>query len=76
MFWFFKSPTPGGLADNFIKNKERFDIDDDGRVTLRMDNDETIKSIQEQIQKLKFIHVKRESQSPQEAQEVDNDSEQ
>ncbi|HFU0228934.1 TPA: hypothetical protein ACGTRQ_003532 [Vibrio parahaemolyticus] len=57
MFWMFKSLKPGGMADNFIKNKERFNIDEDGRVTLRMDNEETIKSIQEQIRKLERIKL-------------------
>ncbi len=34
MLWMFKSPIPGGLAENLIKNKEKLDIDCDGRVTI------------------------------------------
>ncbi len=63
MYWMFKRLKPGGMADNFIKNKECFNIDEDGRVTLRMDNEQTIKAIQEQIKKLKHINVGKKTSS-------------
>ncbi|MCQ9087355.1 DUF5430 family protein [Vibrio alginolyticus] len=72
MFWLFKNPTPGGFADNFIKNKDRFDIDTDGRVTLRMDNEETIKSIQEQIRKLRLLNPKMHTTDEQPSETADD----
>ncbi|HBC3365100.1 hypothetical protein ACEWBT_24410 [Vibrio parahaemolyticus] len=57
MLWMFKSPIPGGLAENLIKNKEKLDIDCDGRVTLRMESEEALRPIQAQIRLLRKIKL-------------------
>lgn len=57
MLWMFKSPIPGGLEEKLIKNKERLDIDCNGRVTLRMESEEALRPIQAQIRLLRQIKL-------------------
>ncbi|EHJ9983632.1 hypothetical protein J7Y46_004870 [Vibrio parahaemolyticus] len=57
MLWIFKRPIPGGLEESLIKNKERLNIDCDGRVSLRIESEEALRPIQAQIKLLRKIKL-------------------